>query len=671
MKSAFLGAGYISKFHKVDGLFDLIGVADLHKEKAAALNSPNPVKSLNELLALKPDVVHVLTHPESHVADGIKVLENGSSLFIEKPMGLSVDEAEKLLNLSKESGLKVGVNHNFLFYPIYEKLKIDLNNEELGPIDHVSITWFRELEIIKSGPFNNWMIRSPKNLLFELGSHLAALYIDLLGEPETLQVTPSDPIILPTGVTIYRRINIIGFQGKTSGQITLSVRAGMDERKIEVRGLNGIAKVDFDANTYTLKRNTHRPLDFDRYFTSKKEAKAIKKQAFSTLKNYVLSKFKLSSIKDPYSHSIERSIRTFYDKGQDGRQSPEFGVKVIRFCERAAAKIPEEKVTAKTYPPLTSKPKILIFGASGFIGQALLDELKEPARVLGRSLIQHPLVESVTGSLENEEDLKRSLDGIETVIHLARAKVNTWNDYVEKEIRVNEKLARLLKDSGIKRLIYTGTIDSYYAGVKTIDDNTPLDPKIDERNYYARAKALSEEAFKDLPYVILRPGIVIGKGSSPFHFGVGKFAANGTEVELWGDGKNPLPLVLVEDVARAIQLAASTKNIEKKSFLLTSPPLLSALEYIEELERAIHNKIAIIPKSPFNYYFQDVLKWIVKVAINHPNRKIPSFRDWQSRTQKAIFDSSKAENLLKWNPVKDKSVLIKKGIIDPVKEWLS
>lgn len=217
MKSAFLGAGYISKFHHIKGLFDLIGVADLDKEKAAALNSPNPVISLNELLALKPDVVHVLTPPESHASDGIKVLQNGSNVFLEKPMGLSVDEAEKLLNLSKESGLKVGVNHNFLFYPIYEKLKIDLNNEELGPIDHVSITWFRELEIIKSGPFNNWMIRSPKNLLFELGSHLAALYIDLLGEPETLQVTPSDPIILPTGVTIYRRIHILGFQGKTSG----------------------------------------------------------------------------------------------------------------------------------------------------------------------------------------------------------------------------------------------------------------------------------------------------------------------------------------------------------------------------------------------------------------------------------------------------------------------
>lgn len=669
MKSAFLGAGYISKFHNINGLFDLIGVADLHKEKAAAFNTPNPVNNLNELLTLKPDVVHILTPPETHISDGIKVLENGSNLFLEKLMGLSLDEAQKLLLLSKESGLKVGVNHNFLFYPVYEKLILALRKEELGPIDHVSITWFRELEIIKSGPFNKWMISNPRNLLFELGSHLAAIYIDILGEPETLKVIPSDPITLPTGVTIYRRVDILGFQGKTSGHITLSVRAGMDERKVEVRGLNGIATVDFDANTFFLKRNSHRPLDFDRYYASKQESKAIKKQAFRTLINYILSKFNLSRIKDPYSYSIERSIRTFYDKGQDVRQSPEFGVKVVKFCEKAAEQIPDQKIAVKTYPPLLTKPKLLILGASGFIGQALLKELKEPVRVLGRSAIHHPLVESINGSLENEDDVKRSLDGIETVIHLARARVNTWNEYVEKEVKVNEKLAKLAK--GVKRFIYTGTIDSYYAGKGRIDEHTPLDPKINERNYYARAKALSEQAFLDLPYVILRPGIVLGKGSSPFHFGVGKFSTNGTDVELWGNGKNPLPLVLVEDVAKALILATTAKEIEKESFILTSPPLLTALEYIEELERALHNKIEIIPTYPFENYINDLIKWIVKIAINHPNRKTPSYRDWQSRTQKAVFDSSKAEKLLHWKPVKEKALFIEKGIVEPVKEWLA
>ena len=49
--------------------------------------------------------------------------------------------------------------------------------------------------------------------------------------------------------------------------------------------------------------------------------------------------------------------------------------------------------------------------------------------------------------------------------------------------------------SRVQRLIYTSTIDSYYAGAKagTITETTPLDPHIAWRNLYARAKAESEE----------------------------------------------------------------------------------------------------------------------------------------------------------------------------------
>ena len=44
---------------------------------------------------------------------------------------------------------------------------------------------------------------------------------------------------------------------------------------------------------------------------------------------------------------------------------------------------------------------------------------------------------------------------------------------------------------GVKRLIYTGTIASYYAGAKagTITEQTPLDRDSRRRNYYARAKS--------------------------------------------------------------------------------------------------------------------------------------------------------------------------------------
>ena len=120
----------------------------------------------------------------------------------------------------------------------------------------------------------------------------------------------------------------------------------------------------------------------------------------------------------------------------------------------------------------------------------------------------------------------------------------------------------------VKRLIYTGTIDSYYAGKNagTITEETPLDPTIARRNHYARAKAGAEVVLMDmhrtqaLPVVIFRPGIVIGRGGDPFHFGVGRFTEGICEV--WGDGNNTLPLRLVTDVAAGYCRAFTLRRLK-------------------------------------------------------------------------------------------------------------
>src|SRR5204863_2791586 len=110
------------------------------------------------------------------------------------------------------------------------------------------------------------------------------------------------------------------------------------------------------------------------------------------------------------------------------------------------------------------------------------------------------------------------------------------------------------------------------------------------RNLYARAKAASEALLlqmhreRRLPLVIFRPGIVIGRGGSPFHWGVG-FWSHGFVCELWGSGRNKLPLVLVEDIARALLLARELPGLEGRSFNLVADPCLSAQEYLDEVDR--------------------------------------------------------------------------------------
>ena len=172
-------------------------------------------------------------------------------------------------------------------------------------------------------------------------------------------------------------------------------------------------------------------------------------------------------------------------------------------------------------------------------------------------------------------------------------------------------------------------------------------------NYYARAKALSEQNLislhrqQGLPVVIFRPGIVIGQGGSPFHWGIGMWSWNAV-CQVWGKGHNPLPFVLVEDVAQALVSALDIPGIEGESFNLVADSRLSALDYLHALEENTGGEFQKIPTPPWKFYVVDVMKWMVKRAIRHSDRRRPSYRDWETRTQRGslrLFQGQKTPEL--------------------------
>jgi len=258
-----------------------------------------------------------------------------------------------------------------------------------------------------------------------------------------------------------------------------------------------------------------------------------------------------------------------------------------------------------------------------------------------------------------------ALDGIEVVYDLAKAEPQAVRDIAERAMA-----------KGVKRFIYTGTIDSYYSGnpADAITADTPLDPKIAARNAYARSKAACEALLMALyrdhgfPAVIFRPGIVIGSGCAPAHWGVGRFWAEG-RMQFWGDGRHPLPLVLVEDVAQALVLALDKPGIEGHAFLLTGEPLLSGRDYVQALCAASGAPLHAEATPIWKFYLHDLLKEAVKHLIRHPNRRRPSYRDWDSRSHRARYDNSKAKEVLGWRPAATREALIERGVVPAVREF--
>lgn len=699
IKVGLLGAGYIFDSH-ANALAAVPGVAlhavcDISRPRAAQAASrfaiPHVYGSIEELAASACDVVHILLPPAQHVDAALAMVESGKSVFLEKPMGLDSSACETLCVRAAKKGVSVGVNHNFLFAPGYESLRASVRGGELGRIDHVSANWHFALPTLQFGPFDSWMLAAPANIMFEVGSHLGAFVVDLVGVPEIVSATAGNPIALPANQTVYRQWTAIGRAKAATALLSISLTAGQADRSLRVRGRGGGAQLDFGRDIgwrdFTASDN---PI-FDSHATARATGLALRRQARGDRIRRIKAALAKRPDANPFEESIFRSIRAFYAGGirqLDPRHDGRFGTNVIRLCEAVAraaqAGSPSRSGVSVVPPRATTKPTVLVVGGTGFIGRRIVRMLVEHGRnvrVLTRNARAAAIelnglpVELCTGSHGDPECAQRALAGISAVYHLAKCEGKRWQDYLDGDIAPTRVLAEAAVAANVQRFIYTGTIASYSSGNPrdVIDNTTPTDPAIAQRNHYARSKATCEALLqtmqreRGLPLVILRPGIVIGPGSPPAHPGVGRFVSE-TRVDYYGDGTTALPLVLVDDVADALVRALDAPGIDGQTLLLTSPPLMTAREYVEAVSAQMGTRIEARARPAWRNWAADMVKELAKNAVGHPNRRWPSLHDWRCNSHCARYDSRMTQEALGWRPVADRETLVARGIADAV-EW--
>jgi predicted dehydrogenase len=261
------------------------------------------------------------------------VLEAGVNVFLEKPMCDRMMDCDALVRLAKERGLRLGVGHNFLFSEPYEQLRSAVRKGVLGRIDQVTITWNRFLPQSIHGPFDIWMLRDPRNIMIEIGSHAVAHMLDLVGEPDGMEVRATNSIDLPTGRKFYRRWQVNAVKGHTAIEMRFSFIPGFTEQAVHVRGSLAAGSVDFERNTFTLQEHRPSDPDFETYGMVMSEAMSLQKQARRTLGKYLLAKLHLRKRGTAYGTSIARAMDAFYNaQDLDARVDGRTGATVIRLC---------------------------------------------------------------------------------------------------------------------------------------------------------------------------------------------------------------------------------------------------------------------------------------------------------------------------------------------------
>ena len=134
LKAGVLGAGHLGKIHlkllQQSERYNLIGFYDADAQNATKIEEELGYKyysDVDELIAAC-DMIDVVTPTSYHHSSGMKVLEAGKHLFIEKPITVTVEEADELISLSRKRNLKGQVGQVERFNPAFRSVANRFDN---------------------------------------------------------------------------------------------------------------------------------------------------------------------------------------------------------------------------------------------------------------------------------------------------------------------------------------------------------------------------------------------------------------------------------------------------------------------------------------------------------------------------------------------------------------
>lgn len=156
MRYALIGCGRISPNHiaaaKANEL-EFVGVCDINREmmqdKASkfGLADVHQYTDYREMLVKeKPELVAIATESGKHAAIALDCIEAGCNLIIEKPIALSLADADAVIKAAKEKGVKVCANHQNRFNKSVQKIREALEEGRFGCMFYgtAHIRWCRD-----------------------------------------------------------------------------------------------------------------------------------------------------------------------------------------------------------------------------------------------------------------------------------------------------------------------------------------------------------------------------------------------------------------------------------------------------------------------------------------------------------------------------------------------
>lgn len=173
--TGFMGRGHLEALRRVE-FVDVAAIAGRNTAAADKLGSAYGVPRAEvEAILGDPsiDAIHICTPNAVHYPVAKQALLAGKHVLCEKPVAISVEEAQELVNLAAEKGLRNGVCHNLRYYPMVQQIRRLCADGDLGEILVVQGTYSQDWLLYDTDW--NWRVEvasgGPLRCMADIGSH--------------------------------------------------------------------------------------------------------------------------------------------------------------------------------------------------------------------------------------------------------------------------------------------------------------------------------------------------------------------------------------------------------------------------------------------------------------------------------------------------------------------
>jgi len=320
--------GHVEEIRKLPNQAEVVAVCDreilMAEQMAGRYGLPAYYDSFERMLDReRPDVVHITTPPDSHLALARTAVAAGCHLYVEKPLALNHQDAEALVDCVAKAGKKMTIGYTFYLDPPALEMRELVANGTLGEIVHVESYFGYSL----SGQFGAALLGDAGHWVHKLPGKLFHNNIDHMLNKLTEFVDDDAPRIQATAwrrraskfgdvrddLLDELRVTMIG--ERCSAQATFTSHVSPVAHFVRVYGSKNIAHVDYVSRTVTLEPGAKLPSAIGRLTPAFGQALQFAKQGAKNSRAFAKGDFHFFS-------GLQRLFHLYYKHITDGAPAP-------------------------------------------------------------------------------------------------------------------------------------------------------------------------------------------------------------------------------------------------------------------------------------------------------------------------------------------------------------